>query len=214
MTPKVGRVDPKSNHRTVMALDQENISSYIQPDAYVSPTAVVIGNVTMNNHAAAFPNVVLRGDLGSVWMGAHNVIEEGTVVVATPEFDVECGAWVHIGKGSILTGCTIGPACVIGAGCVIEEGAKMGLFTRLEPKSVLRSGDEIPEKEVWGGNPARFVRTITGDESYDTQMLIERFYDNTYQYMREFLPYGAQYLEKERLIKANKWSPPPPSPSQ
>ncbi len=68
----------------------------IAPDAYVHPDAVVIGAVTLGPGVSIWPQAVLRGDYGTISVGAGTNIQDGTVV--------------H---------CTSIDATVIGAGCVV-----------------------------------------------------------------------------------------------
>mmetsp|Transcript_16288 Transcript_16288/g.28506 ORF Transcript_16288/g.28506 Transcript_16288/m.28506 type:complete len:258 (+) Transcript_16288:60-833(+) len=195
-----GPVDLANNVRNIMSLDSETINPYIQRDTYVSPSALIVGNVILNNYSSVMNNVVIRGDTGQVWMSAFNVYEERVTIIATPTHKVLGGSWIWIGQGSVLIGCELGGSIKIGSGCVLEEGSKMGNFSGLLPKSVLKAGVHVPEQEIWGGNPAKFVRKATDDELADFRDKLETVYENTFLHMKEFLPYGAQYLEKEKIL--------------
>ena len=58
----------------------------IDPDAYVHPDAVVIGDVTLGPETTVWPSAVLRGDYGAIVVGARTSIQDGTVIHAGPGF--------------------------------------------------------------------------------------------------------------------------------
>jgi len=49
---------------------------------------------------------------------------------------------------------TIGAGCTLGIGAFVLYGATMGDGAALAPDSFLMKGEEIPQGEQWGGNPA------------------------------------------------------------
>lgn len=52
----------------------------------------------------------------------------------------------------------IGPRTVIGGGCRIDLGTRIGCDAIVEPLSYVAPYTNIGDREVWGGNPARFLR--------------------------------------------------------
>jgi len=43
----------------------------VHPDAFIHPDAVLIGNVTVGAESTVWPGAVLRGDYGSIVIGAR-----------------------------------------------------------------------------------------------------------------------------------------------
>ncbi len=54
----------------------------------------------------------------------------------------------------------VGPRVTIGGGAQIEMGVTVGADALIEPLSRVLPFTRIPEGEVWGGNPARFLRKV------------------------------------------------------
>lgn len=69
-----------------------------------------------------------------------------------------------IGAGSLLRSCKVEGMCVIGERSIIMEGSVICANAILLPGTVVPPAKLIPSKEVWGGNPAQFVRKLTHDE--------------------------------------------------
>lgn len=56
------------------------------------------------------------------------------------------------------------PKVLIGARSVICEGAIIESESILTPGSVVPAARRIPSGELWGGNPVKFIRKLTGNE--------------------------------------------------
>lgn len=82
------------------------------------------------------------------------------------------------------------------------EGSLMETHSILEAGSVVPPGRRIPTGELWSGNPARFVRTLTHDEILEIPKLAVAVHDLSRDYMSEFLPYSTVYLEVEKFKKS------------
>lgn len=104
----------------------------IHETAFVHPDATVIGRVTLGPGSSVWPQAVLRGDYGSIVIGAGSNVQDGAVIHATGTLDTIVGDEVVIGHLAHLEGCTVRDRALIGVGCavlhraVVEEGATVG----------------------------------------------------------------------------------------
>ncbi len=76
----------------------------------------------------------------------------------------------------------IGQRCVLMEGSVIETGAVLADGTVVPP------GRRIPAKQVWAGQPARYVRDTTYDESYEIVHLAEAVSTTAAEHGEQLLP--------------------------
>lgn len=204
------------NHRSILPLDGHVIRPFVQPNAFVAPSASIIGSVVVNDRAAVMYGAVVRGDLALIHVGAYTTIGENTTVVAgnvdgdmspsvaavtglSIEPDVLIGDFSVIGPNCSLSSCTLQGRNIVGACSNIGPGTQIGQFSVLEPNSVVPPDTDIPPSELWGGNPAKKIRSISADESEPFDSNRRRDYKAIRQHMYEFLPFGMVYLEKERL---------------
>ena len=104
----------------------------VDPTAYVHPMAVVIGSVTIGPESSVWPGAVLRGDYGTIKVGAGTSIQDGTVIHAGPGFPTTIGDRCVVGHLTHLEGCTLEDESLAGSGsvvlhwAVISHGATVG----------------------------------------------------------------------------------------
>lgn len=110
--------------------------------------------------------------------------------------------FVTIGAYSLLRSCTIEPECIIGQHSILMEGSLVETHSILEAGSVVPPGRRIPTGELWAGNPARFVRTLSHEETLEIPKLAVAINDLSKSYFSEFLPYSTVYLEVEKMKKS------------
>src|SRR5215472_4017164 len=115
----------------------------IHPRAWVAPSAVVVGNVSIGRAASVWYGAVLRGDEAEIRVGeACNIqdlccvhVDPGEPAVFEPRVSVGHHATVHgayleegslVGMGAIVLGrARIGAGSLIAAGALVPEGAKV-----------------------------------------------------------------------------------------
>lgn len=107
-----------------------------------------------------------------------------------------------IGAYSLLRSCTIEPECIIGQHSILMEGSLVETHSILEAGSVVPPGRRIPTGELWAGNPARFVRALTHEETLEIPKLAVAINDLSKEHFSEFLPYSTIYLEVEKSKKS------------
>ncbi|KAL0429619.1 UNVERIFIED_CONTAM: Gamma carbonic anhydrase-like 2, mitochondrial [Sesamum radiatum] len=106
--------------------------------------------------------------------------------------------FVTIGAYSLLRSCTIEPECIIGKHSILMEGSLVETHSILEAGSVLPPGRRIPSGELWAGNPAKFVRSLSHEEILEIPKLAVAINDLSRTHFSEFLPYSTVYWKLRR----------------
>ncbi|XP_010484091.1 PREDICTED: gamma carbonic anhydrase-like 1, mitochondrial [Camelina sativa] len=177
-------------------------------DAYVAPNVVLAGQVTVWDGSSVWNGAVLRGDLNKITVGFCSNVQERCVVHAAWSSPTGLPAatiidrYVTVGAYSLLRSCTIEPECIIGQHSILMEGSLVETRSILEAGSVVPPGRRIPSGELWGGNPARFIRTLTNEETLEIPKLAVAINHLSGDYFSEFLPYSTVYLEVEKFKKS------------
>jgi len=189
-------------HRPLMNLfDQRPL---IHDNVFVAPNATVIGNVNVMDSASIWYGAVVRGDQSPIQIGGFTSIGDRSTIlsIATNPTGFAArtfvGNWVTVGQNCVLKGCTVDDYATIGDGSVIQEGAYVESYGQLEAGSVLPVGARVPKGEVYGGNPAAFVRKVLKNDM-DTgvaEKAADFNVDLAQRHDAEFLPYGTLYQNK------------------
>lgn len=99
----------------------------------------------------------------------------------------------HAGPGALLQSCLIENEAEVGAGAVICEGAIVEAAAKVEDGAVVHPGLRIPAGQVWGGNPAVFIRERTKTELAEIQGHAQETAALAEEHAAEFLPYTTAY---------------------
>ncbi len=126
----------------------------IDPEAYVHPCAVVIGEVTIGAESTVWPSAVLRGDYGTITIGARSSIQDGTVIHAGPGFPTSVGNGCVVGHLAHLEGCTLEDDSLVGSGSVVLHHAVIGSGATVGANAVVPNRMEIPAGSLAVGVPA------------------------------------------------------------
>jgi carbonic anhydrase/acetyltransferase-like protein (isoleucine patch superfamily) len=126
----------------------------IDPEAYVHPDAVVIGDVILGPETTVWPTAVLRGDYGQISVGARTSIQDGTVIHAGPGFPTRIGNDCVIGHLVHLEGCILEDECLVGSGSVVLHHAVVGSGATVGAGAVVPNRLNIPPGALAVGIPA------------------------------------------------------------
>src|SRR5690554_3685222 len=89
----------------------------VHESAYVDQTAQVIGDVTVGPESSLWMNVVVRGDVHWIRIGARTNLQDGTIVhVMRGTHPTTLGDEVTVGHAAVIHGCTVEDRCLIGMG--------------------------------------------------------------------------------------------------
>ena len=142
----------------------DGIVPVIDPQAFVHPAAVVIGDVIVGAGCYVGPGAVLRGDFGRIVMGAGSNVQETCVVHSFPDLEVVIGEEGHIGHGAVLHGCKIGRNAMVGMNAVVMDEAVIGENSIVAAMAFVKAGAEIPANSLAVGSPARVIRELSEKE--------------------------------------------------
>ncbi|CAE7917869.1 GAMMACA1 [Symbiodinium sp. KB8] len=192
-----------SRHRAVMNLYEHHPD--VSVDAFVAPNASVVGNVFIGMRASVWYGAVLRGDMNHIQIapfasvGDRAVIHTSKSVEGKPAAVVKIGSHAVIGPGALIQSAIIENHAVVGAGAIIMEGAVVEEYARVAEGAVVHPGRRVPKGQLWGGNPAVFVRNLTKTEMAHHAVDAEAGADLAAEHKAEFLPANTAYLQAEAL---------------
>ena len=136
----------------IYALD--DLIPVIDPEAYVHPDAVIIGNVVLGPGASVWPGAVLRGDTGLVRVGDRTNIQDGTIVHTTHDWPTVIGADCVVGHRAHLEGCVVEDRCLIGSGSLVLNRARIQAGAVVAAAALVREGTVVPAGALAAGVPA------------------------------------------------------------
>src|SRR5215216_3223742 len=116
----------------------------VAESAYIDDSAQVIGDVEVGADSSCWMNVVIRGDVNAIRIGARSNVQDGTVVhVQRATYPTRIGDDVTVGHAAIVHGCTIHSRVLIGMGAIILNGAEIG------EDSLVAAGSLVTERSVF-----------------------------------------------------------------
>jgi carbonic anhydrase/acetyltransferase-like protein (isoleucine patch superfamily) len=132
----------------------------LHPTAWVAPSADVMGDVSLAEHASVWYQCVLRGDIGPIVIGPRSNIQDLTMVHVDEGVPCTIGADVGVGHRCVLHGCTIEDSCLIGMGSVLLNNVHVGTGSVIGAGAVVTEGMQIPPGSLVLGVPAKVVRPV------------------------------------------------------
>jgi carbonic anhydrase/acetyltransferase-like protein (isoleucine patch superfamily) len=136
----------------------------VADDAWVAPTAVVIGDVHLGAGASVWYGAVLRGDGATIRIGERSNIQDACVVHVDPGFPATVGAGVSVGHGAVLHGCTVADDVLVGMHATVLNGARVGAGSLVAAGALVAEGAEIPPGSLVAGVPGKIRRELTAAE--------------------------------------------------
>lgn len=133
----------------------DGVQPRIGRGAYVHPDAVLIGDVVLGEEASVWPTAVLRGDFGSITVGARTSVQDGTVIHTTHAHPTQIGADCVVGHNAHLEGCIIEDHCLIGSMSTVLNRAVVGAGSVVGAGTLVTEGRRVP--------PGSMVRGVPGD---------------------------------------------------
>lgn len=132
----------------------------IAPDAWVAPSADLIGDVQLGALASVWFGAVIRADNTPIAIGARTNIQDGAMLHSDPGALCTLGEDVTVGHHAILHGCTIGDRTLIGMGATILNRAVIPEDCLVGAGALVTEGKTFPPGHLVVGSPAKAIRPL------------------------------------------------------
>ena len=127
----------------------------VHPDAFIAPTATLVGDVTVERGASIWYGAVLRADICSIVIREGSNVQDNSVLHSQDGHVLEVGAYATIGHGCIVHCASVGTRTVVGNGAILLNDVVIGAGTVVAAGSVVTPGTVIPDGVLAVGSPAR-----------------------------------------------------------
>jgi carbonic anhydrase/acetyltransferase-like protein (isoleucine patch superfamily) len=134
----------------------------VHPDAYIAPTAVLIGDVEIEAGASVWFGAVLRGDESVIRVGAGANIQDNAVVHCAEELPTIIESNATVGHSALLEGCVVEAGALVGMGATMLQRSRLGAGSMLAAGAVLTEGEQVPPGHLAAGVPATVKKALGG----------------------------------------------------
>lgn len=138
----------------------EKLTPSIHPSVIMMDNATVVGEVTIGEGSTLWFNSVLRGDVNWIHIGKHCNIQDGSVLhTLYQKSTITLGDYVSVGHNVTIHGADVDDYALIGMGSTLLDGVHVGKGAIVAAGALVLKGTQIGEYEIWGGVPAKFIKT-------------------------------------------------------
>ncbi len=135
--------------------------------AKVFDGARLVGDVTVGAHCGIWYNVVIRGDMAPVKIGARTNVQDGAIIHTDANQPTIIGEDVTIGHGAIIHAARVERGALIGMGSIVLNGAIVGEEALVAAGALVPPGKRVPPRTLVVGNPMRVVKELGENDIED-----------------------------------------------
>jgi carbonic anhydrase/acetyltransferase-like protein (isoleucine patch superfamily) len=163
----------------------------VHPDAYIAPTAVLIGDVEVGAGASVWFGAVLRGDEGAIKVGDGANIQDNAVIHCATGLPTLIERDASVGHSAQLEGCVVEQGAVVGMGATMLQRSRLGEGSMLAAGAVLGEGKTVPAGHMAAGVPATVRKPLDGSAGKWVGMTAKHYQDRAVKYRAHLRPGGS-----------------------
>jgi len=137
----------------------------VAPDAFIAPTAILIGDVTVKSGASVWFGTVLRGDMDRIEIGERSNVQDNSTVHTDTNEPTIIGSDVTVGHMALVHSAIVDANVLIGQAAVLVGRNHVGTGTVVGAGAVLPEGFDAPPRSLVLGVPARVIREVRDDDA-------------------------------------------------
>ena len=157
----------------------------VHPDAYIAPTAVLIGDVEVHKGASVWFGAVLRGDDSKITIGEGANIQDNVTIHCAEDLPTTVEKDASVGHAAVLEGCVVEEGALVGMGATMLQRSRLGKGSMLAAGAVLQEGKHIPPGQLAAGVPATVKKPIDGSSSKWVSTTAQHYQDRATRYRAE-----------------------------
>jgi carbonic anhydrase/acetyltransferase-like protein (isoleucine patch superfamily) len=133
-----------------MLIRHRGVEPAVEASAFVAPTAVLVGGVSVGQEARVMYGAVLDSEASKVEIGATAIVCENAVLRATfaggVDLPVVVGDHAFVGPHATLLGCVVEPACYVATGATVLQGATVGSGAVVAVGALVHANTKVPSE--------------------------------------------------------------------
>ncbi|MFL6002508.1 MAG: gamma carbonic anhydrase family protein [Nocardioides sp.] len=134
----------------------------VHPEAFIAPTATLIGDVTVEKGASVWYGAVLRADICTIVVREDANVQDNSVLHAGPDQILDVGPGATIAHTCVVHGAVIGARALVGNGSTVLDGARIGAGSMVAAGGLVTPQTEIPVGVLAAGAPAKVRGPLEG----------------------------------------------------
>ena len=160
----------------------------VHPDAYIAPTAVLIGDVEVAKGASVWFGAVLRGDESTIRVSEGANIQDNAVLHCAEDLPTVIEKNASVGHSAQLEGCVVEEGALVGMGATMLQRSRLGAGSMLAAGAVLQEGMHIPPGQMAAGVPATVKKPLDGSSNHWVGTTAQHYRDRATRYRAELKP--------------------------
>jgi carbonic anhydrase/acetyltransferase-like protein (isoleucine patch superfamily) len=133
-----------------MLIRNRGAEPIVDASAFVAPTAVLVGRVSVGPRARVMYGAVLDSEASKVEVGESAIVCENAVLRATSvggaDLPVVVGDHAFVGPHATLLGCAVEPACYLATGATLLQGATVGSGAVVAVGALVHANTKVPRE--------------------------------------------------------------------
>jgi carbonic anhydrase/acetyltransferase-like protein (isoleucine patch superfamily) len=127
-----------------MLIEHRGHRPRVAPTAWVAPTAVVCGDVTLGEDVRVLFGAVITAEGGPVEVGASSIVMEQAVVRGREGHPTSIGRHVLVGPHAHVNGATVEDHAFLATGASVFPGARIGAGAEIRVHGIVQVNTLIP----------------------------------------------------------------------
>ncbi len=160
----------------------------VHRDAYIAPTAVLIGDVVVEAGASVWFGAVLRGDEAQIRIGRGANVQDNAVLHCAEHLPTVLEPNASVGHSAQLEGCVVEQGAVVGMGATMLQRSRLGAGSMLAAGAVLQEGMEVPPGHMAAGVPATVKKALDGSSNNWVGTTAKHYQDRAIVYRAKLKP--------------------------
>ncbi len=171
-----------------MEFELSGKSPKVHPDAYIAPTAVLIGDVEVGAGASVWFGAVLRADEAAIRVGDGANVQDNAVIHCARDLPTLIERDASIGHSAQLEGCIVERGAVVGMGATMLQRSRLGAGSMLAAGAVLGEGKSVPAGHLAAGVPATVKKPLNGSAGDWVDTAAKHYQDRAIKYRANLRP--------------------------
>jgi len=160
----------------------------VDPDAYIAPTAVLIGDVHVAKGASIWFGAVLRADEATILIGEGANVQDNVVIHCAKNMPTVLEPNATVGHSAQLEGCVVEEGALVGMGATMLQRSRLGKGSMLAAGAVLQEGTHVPAGHLAAGVPAVVKKQLGGSSDNWVGTSARHYQERALRYRAELKP--------------------------